>query len=385
MNERQGIIVSEKPAYRVRLFLSVDLVGSTAFKSKESHNNLVWMKAFQKFYGRFPKIFANRYKEFCATAPEIAEKERNDLPKVWKTIGDEILFVNRVYSIAHLAAYVYSFRRALIDFGEEIGSAFELNTKGNAWVAAFPTPNRSIRLSLNGVDAWNGDSDDLLTEEAELAVDEIPGKFDFLGKGIDGGFRISRNSAVDAMTLSPALAYLLCRAKRNVDTTKFDCKFSFHEPQIFKGVLGGRKYPVISLITSRDENHESVECLEAELLDRPREAEIGALFKYLESYIQAYRIEKPELKLTFRSADVESPDYYNDYIVAWEKDRIEIEARMKTEQEAADTDGVDLPDNSCDSQATSVEDLLVAIKEPHSEEDDGIVEIHVDVSGELRI
>ncbi|MCI4588612.1 hypothetical protein MOK15_00620 [Sphingobium sp. BYY-5] len=356
------VVLPTKPGYRIRLFLSVDLVGSTAFKSKESHNNLVWMKAFQKFYGRFPKIFRKRYEDFCASNPEIDEKEQSDLPKVWKTIGDEILFVNRVYSIAHLAAYVYAFREALIDFGEEIGSAFDLNTKGNAWVAAFPTPNRSIQLSLNGGDSLYGEGYDLLTEEVEIAVDEAPGKFDFLGKGIDGGFRISRNSAIDAMTLSPALAYLLCKAKRNVDTTKFDCKFSFHEPQVFKGVVGGRKYPVISLITSRDENHEAVECLEAELLDRPREAEIGTLFDYLESYIQAYRIEKPELKLAYRSADIEVPEYYKVYISAWEKDRVEIEARKKTEQEAANTSDGDLAAEFLGSDQTSVEDLLGAIE-----------------------
>lgn len=360
----------KRPAYRVRLFLSVDLVGSTAFKSKESQNNFVWMKAFQKFYGRFPKIFTRHYTDFCSTAPEIAEKERDDLPKVWKTIGDEIIFVNRVYSIAHLAAYVYAFRKALIDFGEEIGSAFELNTKGNAWVAAFPTPNRSIQLSLSRGDTLHGESEDLLTEDVELAVDDKPGEFDFLGKGIDGGFRISRNSAVDAMTLSPALAYLLCKAKRNVDTTKFDCQFSFHEPQVFKGVVGGRKYPVISLITSRDKDHEAVETWEAKLLDRPREAQIGALFEYLEHYIKAYKIEKPALKLTYGSAEVSAPSYYEEYIAAWERDRQEISERNKTEQEAAHSnDGVS-GEQRVGAPKTSVEDLLGAIDPVRLAEED---------------
>lgn len=325
---------TRKPEYRLRLFLSVDLVGSTAFKSRDSQSNLVWIKAFQKFYGQFPKLFQKKYDNFCSIAPEIDAIERACTPKVWKTIGDEILFANRVHSVAHLSAYVSAFREALIDFGEELRT-FSLNTKGNAWIAAFPTPNRSIQLSLKGNTDLFGENDDILTEEAELAVDQDPGSFDFLGKGIDSGFRISRNSDVDAMTLSPGLAYLLCRAKRNRDTTKFSCDFSFSEPQAFKGVVGGRKYPVISLITSRDKNNEDIEKLESKLLDRPREANIDDLFDYLEKYIKVNEIDKPELKLSYRHADVESPDYYQKYIKEWEEDFAKIERQKKTEQESA--------------------------------------------------
>lgn len=357
----------KKPGYRLRLFLSVDLVGSTAFKSKEEQSNTVWIKAFQKFYGQFPKLFGRKYSEFCELSPEINPVERDFLPKVWKTIGDEIIFVNRVYSIAHLAAYVHAFREALIDFGEEISAAFNLNTKGNAWIAAFPTPNRSIQLSYNGKEGLIGESEDLLTEDVEVNVDKDPGAFDFLGKGIDSGFRISKNSAIDAMTISPALAFLLCKAKRNVDTTKFDCKFAFHEPQFFKGVMGGRKYPVISLITSRDKDHECVECLEAELLDRPREADIDKLFSYLENYIRAYRVEKPELKLTYRSADVPPPSHYEEYIEEWEKDFLQVEHQKKAEQEAAESAEGDFDGSSEASKLQSVEDLVEAITPLHSD------------------
>lgn len=330
---------SQRPLYRLRLFLSVDLVGSTAFKSKEDETNLVWIKAFQKFYEQFPKLFAKKYREFCDNAPEIHNNEKSSLPRVWKTIGDEIIFVNRIYSVAHLAAYVTSFREALIAFGEEVSLAHKLNTKGNAWIAAFPTPNRSIRLALDTIEASDRPSDDILTESDEQAVDEQPSRFDFLGKGIDGGFRISRNSAVDTMTLSPALAYLLCKARKNVDTTKFDCQFSFQEPQLFKGVMGGRKYPVISLITSRDKAHELVECLEAELLDRPRAANADKLFEYLDHYIEAYRVERPVLKLTYRSAELSPPSYYDSYISEWERDLQQINKQKETEEEAAQSNG----------------------------------------------
>jgi hypothetical protein len=325
------------PEYRIRLFLSVDLVGSTAYKSKDGNTNLKWIKAFQKFYGEYPKQFAKNYKSVCADTPEICKDEAKNTPKVWKTIGDEILFVNRVNSITHLGAYVRAFSDTLIEFGREVNSAFGLNTKGNGWIAAFPNPNRSIRLSVNGSDPLIGENE-VLTEEFEAAVDEKPSNYDFLGKGIDGGFRIARNSSIESLTISPALAYLLCKAKRNVDTTKFDNRFVFHEPQEFKGVVKDQKYPVISLITSRDDGFDKLQSLEAELLDRPREANFVTLFDYLEVYIKHHRIEKPELRLTAQGASVEPPEHYKKYIEEWKEDLEKIKTAKIYEDSAAEDD-----------------------------------------------
>lgn len=330
------------PEYRLRLFLSVDLVGSTAYKSKDGTTNLEWIKAFQKFYGEFPNLLAKHYKTVCAETPEIQTEELESFPKVWKTIGDEILFVNRVNSITHLGAYVRAFTATLIEFGREVQISFSLNTKGNAWIAAFPNPNRSIRLSVNGSDPLLGDKD-VLTEEFEAAVDKKPSDYDFLGKGIDGGFRISRNSSIESLTVSPALAFLLCEAKRNHDTTKFDCRFEFHEPQFFKGVVQDQKYPVISLITSRDEGLDKLQNFEAKLLGRPREADFDTLFKYLESYIDHHKIEKPELRLTAKEVPVDPPEHYKSYIVEWKKDLESIRAAKVFEEGAADADAPQIP------------------------------------------
>lgn len=325
------------PEYRIRLFLSVDLVGSTAYKSKDGNTNLKWIKAFQKFYGEFPKQFAKNYKAICADTPEVSPDEAENLPKVWKTIGDEILFVNRVNSITHLGAYVRAFSDTLIEFGREVHSAFALNTKGNGWIAAFPNPNRSIHLSVNGSDPLIGEND-VLTEEFEAAVDATPSNYDFLGKGIDGGFRIARNSSIESLTISPALAYLLCEAKRNVDTTKFDNRFVFHEPQEFKGVVKDQKYPVISLITSRDDGFDRLQSLEAKLLDRPREADFVTLFDYLDVYIAHHKIERPELRLTAKGVSVDPPEHYKKYIEEWKEDLEKIRAAKVYEESAADDD-----------------------------------------------
>lgn len=334
---------SDLPIYRLRLFLSVDLVGSTAFKSDTGRSNLKWIKAFQKFYGEFPAHFSKKYEQICAEIADMGEDEKLNTPKVWKTIGDEIIFVNRVNSITQLGAYVQAFSEALIDFGDDVRGSYNLDTKGNAWIAAFPTPNRSIQLAINGLaDPLSGEQE-LLGEKFEAAVDKKPSDYDFLGKGIDGGFRISRNSTTETFTISPALAYLLCKAKRNIDTTKFNGRFIFHEPQNFKGVVGGARYPVISLITSRSPEFDDLETLEAELLDRPREANFVVLGKYLENYMSYYGIEVPVLKLTDKSVNISSPDHYESYIKEWKRELDEIRHVREVEEVSAEQNGSSSP------------------------------------------
>src|SRR5699024_10215799 len=147
------------------------------------------IKAFQRFYSVFPKELLQKYKNHCEDAREIHEDDKNSPPKTWKTIGDEILFANRVNSIAHLSVCVNAFHDTLIKFGRGISQNFPLNVKGNAWVAAFPSPNRSIHLAMDATDPISGNRD-LISESFEAKIDADPSGYDFLGKGIDSGFRI---------------------------------------------------------------------------------------------------------------------------------------------------------------------------------------------------
>lgn len=59
----------EAADYRVRLFLSVDLSGSTAFKNSKDGEALKagatpnWVTVFQKFYTDFPSFFAAEFQQ----------------------------------------------------------------------------------------------------------------------------------------------------------------------------------------------------------------------------------------------------------------------------------------------------------------------------------
>jgi hypothetical protein len=307
------------PEYRVRLFLSVDLTGSTAFKHK-SKDTLVWIKAFQNFYGQFPQILDKKFGEVCDSRGNInfSEKEAGR-PKLWKTIGDEILFCCRLTSLCHLGACIDAFVEALKEFGE-VAREFDLNTKGNAWVASFPTPNCSIMPIQNGVglstDALNGKSD-LPTEDNEQEVDADPSKFDFLGKGIDAGFRISKNSAIDTLTISPGLAILLAKAAETHLVTDFKKSIRFSEMQVFKGVADSNPYPVLTIDTSRDVRHEDLLTKQRVLLAQPSPPKSPDLADYLTDYLNYFEIEIPAVKMTFSQNGFVPPAFYGEYCKKW--------------------------------------------------------------------
>jgi hypothetical protein len=347
-----------KPEYRIRLFLSVDLTGSTHFKSLENQTNFIWLKAFQKFYGEFPALYSEKYDLICNNRANVCDEVEQPLrPKVWKTIGDEIIFVNRIHSVTHLGAYISAFSEALKEFGNEIHGIHGLNTKGNGWIAAFPNPNCSIQLSKEGDTAPVGGQNDIVTEEFESAADEKPNEFDFLGKGIDGGFRIARNSSIDTFTISPALAYLLCKAKKNSDMTNFECDFLFHETQSLKGVVSGRHYPIVSIDTNRDSAQREIEKLQADLLKQPTIAEWEQLMEYLEKYISYNGIEEPQLKISANSAAIDPPEHYQQYLKDWEAVAKDLDNSQALEAEAASQEG-GVADDPLEEASAAVDKLV---------------------------
>ncbi|PYE88062.1 hypothetical protein [Phyllobacterium leguminum] len=351
----------EAPEYRVRLFLSVDLTGSTDFKSK--NNSTAWLKAFQRFYGEFPKTFISIYEDVCGHIPQMAEIEKANFPKVWKTIGDEIIFVNRVYSLCHVSAYVTAFVETLKRFGQELQLSYnyKLNTKGNAWVAAFPSPNCSIRLSIDGrLDPING-TDELPSEKSECDVDQNPRFFDFLGKGIDGGFRIARNSTINTLTVSPGLAYLLCKARKNVDTTQFIIDLHFAEMQEFKGVANGEPYPIITIDTTRDEKRKNLISQQRKLLKSHSDFDVDGLTAYLGDFLDFYKIEKPLLKIQYNNNTEPFPDHYTEYLHEWNAQKAQLSniQDMEAASGNADRDGdADIIDVN---EERTAEDVMMSI------------------------
>lgn len=331
------------PEYRVRLFLTVDLVGSTAYKfssAKEKRDpaqpHPQWVNQFRQFYQQFPKTLLSKFAE--TSTGRIDGHAR--CPRVWKTIGDEILFCCRVYSIEHVACCVTAFIQAL----EEMGKSFEANdipldVKGAGWLAAFPAENISIEI-FNG--KATGEDDDLPTEPFEEDADAYPHRYDFLGTGIDTGFRIAKNASAERLTASIGLAFILCRAAIH---GHFIGSFEYHGRERFKGVNRDQPYPVVSIVSERDEKKRMLKERER-MVNGEQKASPVALADFLREFMVHEKIDLPMLPEKEGSEQPKLPQSYETFCTGWLASRDENAKRDKgidDAAEAAENDPSDQP------------------------------------------
>lgn len=308
--------MSECPEYRVRLFLSVDLVGSTAFKSSSTATGDAlypdWVERFRQFYKVFPDTLDAHYRE-SKSALNGSETVINGGPKLWKTIGDEILFCARVTSVRHLSCCITAFMDALDKYGRLLEDAgTPLDVKGSGWVASFPAENIAISVQRGSSISASTDGEDR-TEAFENKVDAAPFLHDFLGKGIDTGFRIAKNASTDKLTVSIELAFLLAQASLD---NMFTGRFTYHGRETFKGVLKNQPYPVISVDTERNAEKRNVRSRE-QILTQEREAQPLALHDFLAAFMKYEEIEIPVLRVEENSDPVDPPPSYEVFKNAW--------------------------------------------------------------------
>ncbi|PKL34921.1 MAG: hypothetical protein CVV45_00660 [Spirochaetae bacterium HGW-Spirochaetae-10] len=194
----------------LRIFLSVDIVGSTAYKQQDPRpSSQAWVNLFKDFFTDFPLLFTTKYKTaFKAISPS-GESDPNT-PAVWKGLGDEILFHKKLGKSAEAMITVDAFIEAI----EEYRHAFtgkHLDLKGSAWIAGFPVNN--IRLQIADYE-------------------------DFIGPSIDIGFRISKFATPSRFVLSCDLATILLDGGTSRD-------YLFTGTERLKGVFGDDEYPII--------------------------------------------------------------------------------------------------------------------------------------------
>lgn len=265
--------------YRVRLFLSVDLSGSTAFKNSKDGAEVDvsasprWVNVFQKFYSGFPEEYQSTY-----------QRSKNGMvgddtcPSLWKAVGDELVFCGTVsnkkaVSLAILAFIdtLHAYRKRLQDQGHA------LNLKGAAWLAAFPEPNRAVQLrtALGQPEYFTA------SEALERAADATPHEFDFLGKAIDTGFRVASTASTECFALSVQLARLLVGLAPGFG---FDHDIRFAQPIALKGVNGGEPYPRLYIDTMTYLPSEEVRKKERALL----KTDVGLARNELLEYLKVY-------------------------------------------------------------------------------------------------
>lgn len=227
-----------------RLFLSVDLTGSTAFKQRPFDPKSPWQKVFLHFYREFPQVLHQQQQGDPAAELEFV---------LWKAVGDELLFTCDVRSERDIFHAVRLWIKAMREFtATGLDEHTSLGVKGAAFLGTFPGPDHESTIPRRPEIEESGRDVLLLNEEAVSAVsrDSTRYLFDYFGPSIDTGFRIASQSKPRYMPLSLEVAYALAVMHHHHSSATpqyLSPDLKLLDSIELKGVWGGREYPVFAL------------------------------------------------------------------------------------------------------------------------------------------
>lgn len=162
------------------LLLSVDIVGSSAYKFAVSQQDgpLAWVRAYQDFYNSIPVIVnESRRSDRALACPQALPDELTTKLKLWKSIGDQLIFFSEPRNVAQLEFDCQCFLHALQQANERMLKQWGFALHGAAW--AFEEADRNLRVSL----------------QPGLSDIESGSGFDLIGPDIDLGFRLVAEAA----------------------------------------------------------------------------------------------------------------------------------------------------------------------------------------------
>lgn len=203
---------NEKKLY---LLFSVDVIDSTAMKSRMAEKSKDWFPLFKRFYLTYPKLLISKSNEF----------------KLWKYIGDEILFYVELYEVENIPRYVKLFIESLNAWNlrkyekssNDLSGEEYTYLKGCIWIAQVPRIDRCLDMDY---------------EITKLGTKQL---VDFAGPSIDCGFRIAKFSTRAHLVIS--LEVLCACLNSSLD-------FYFLTSEKLKGVYNERvKYPIFFTLT----------------------------------------------------------------------------------------------------------------------------------------
>lgn len=234
----------------LRLFLSVDIVGSTALKGEANYQTIAahlrmlqkaakandptsiptdalpsldeydWVAIQQNTFGDF-------HSEFSKTAQAEVTNAYEVFP--WKALGDELIYSIRLRSRSQATKLVTSFISALRLIDKQLSAKSRIRLKAVAWVAGFPIGNRIVQIPAPAVFYKH------LGEEVPFPYPRL----DFWGPDMDIGFRLSRCTFPGMCVASAGLVELL-----GADKSNDQVRFAHVGWEKLKGVWHERPYPI---------------------------------------------------------------------------------------------------------------------------------------------
>lgn len=234
-------------ASKLRLFLSVDIQGSTAFKYDSAKTDR-WLLILHRFYTQFDDQFRTQWNQLHPRAPQDWKHVCTAAaPEFWKAAGDELLFVQELNHPIDALISVDAFCRQVLDHDNILrgDTGGKLRLKPTAWTAGFPVANLEIPIGgLSRIDVYPRGKIEQRAAIAHSARKASEGRRDFVGTSIDTGFRLTRLATPRKLVLSVELALLLAEMMVKHSRTNF-LSIQYEEGEMLKGVLESAEYPRI--------------------------------------------------------------------------------------------------------------------------------------------
>lgn len=202
----------------LRLFISIDMVGSTQFKAQHGFSGGGaggWLDTFRTFFTNLPLMVEGQL------GFAFLEREETPAVDIWKVMGDELLFMAEPKSADEALFILRAVLKAMKLFEQQHYEKLPLRLKGTAWLARFGEENIEL-------------------EVPELTTGEGPPHVDYIGPDLDLGFRITKFARPALLALSLDLVEALMDSE---EAGEIDFYRVGAEP--LKGVMFGRPYPVV--------------------------------------------------------------------------------------------------------------------------------------------
>lgn len=214
------MMMSPSSTAPVAMFLSCDVVGSTAFKARaqDADGLASWVDAFETLFRELPLVFIGAMAE--------AFFEEDELPEsgVWKVMGDEVIFLATPRTAREAQLIAAAFHRCVVDYDRRLAERWPLRIRGCCWAAELGRRNRQVEIP----EMFGGSN----------------GRpyLDFLGPDIDIGFRLSACCGSGEVIVSPNLAESLAALPGDGLL-----RFRRIGDKVLKGVCGGQPFPLVLL------------------------------------------------------------------------------------------------------------------------------------------
>jgi hypothetical protein len=222
-----------RPQSGVYFFLSFDLVNSTKFKAQKE--NAYWPMVVNQFY-------------------EISYKEvrKVEHARVWKYVGDEVLFYKRLASIADLEQTMANAFRALRGTISSLHGTFpttrtQLSVKATCWVAPMAYIPPDTLEAAQQKYLKEGSAPGAGEQFPRNIIVQVPygssrsSQLDFLGPDIDAGFRITKFTEKGLLTVSADIAWVIRAAGTGLASERLRV-VGYRQ---LKGVWADRYYPIV--------------------------------------------------------------------------------------------------------------------------------------------